>query len=340
MAAQREADLLAGELGQRMQLVTAQLSERVGHLMDIAEVQAAADAAAKQSIALAANAKGHRDRGSGSAGTAGTGCLHDQHPGGAQRSDRDLSRTDGDAPEQRADVERPPSRSAARCARRWARQCAAATSDHDSAAAGVRCRSLHRQVLADRARRPSASSDTGRQSSSGAAGGNAGPSCACARHDVRGARRTCCAFRAGSFNPGWSGRDTATVRAGERGKHCHSAGHRDHPDDGCERQLDDRHRTASTQPVPAGPAGGQALRRPDAGRSAAARRGGQPAIAGDPARDPDRRRRTAEACARTREGSRRYGSCRKAGAGGRRRLSRQRRRSRNRRRRPLFQRQG
>ena len=57
VAAQREADLLAGELGQRMQLVTAQLSERVGHLMDIAEVQAAADAAAKQSIELAANAR-------------------------------------------------------------------------------------------------------------------------------------------------------------------------------------------------------------------------------------------------------------------------------------------
>ena len=57
VAAQREADLLAGELGQRMQLVTAQLSERVGHLMDLAEVQAAADAAAKQSIAVAANAK-------------------------------------------------------------------------------------------------------------------------------------------------------------------------------------------------------------------------------------------------------------------------------------------
>ncbi|HVJ26105.1 MAG TPA: SpoIIE family protein phosphatase [Vicinamibacterales bacterium] len=57
VAAQREADLLAGELGQRMQLVTAQLSERVGHLMDIAEVQAAADAASKQSMAMAANAK-------------------------------------------------------------------------------------------------------------------------------------------------------------------------------------------------------------------------------------------------------------------------------------------
>jgi len=49
VAAQREADLLAGELGQRMQLVTAQLSERVEHLMDIAELQAAADAAAADS---------------------------------------------------------------------------------------------------------------------------------------------------------------------------------------------------------------------------------------------------------------------------------------------------
>jgi serine phosphatase RsbU (regulator of sigma subunit) len=38
-AAEHEADLLAGELGQRMQLVTAQLSERVEHLMDVAELQ-------------------------------------------------------------------------------------------------------------------------------------------------------------------------------------------------------------------------------------------------------------------------------------------------------------
>jgi serine phosphatase RsbU (regulator of sigma subunit) len=44
-AAERETDLLAGELGQRMQLVTAQLSQRVEHLMDIAELQAAADEA-------------------------------------------------------------------------------------------------------------------------------------------------------------------------------------------------------------------------------------------------------------------------------------------------------
>ena len=48
VAAEHEADLLAGELGQRMTLVTAQLSERVEHLMDIAELQAAADAAAQQ----------------------------------------------------------------------------------------------------------------------------------------------------------------------------------------------------------------------------------------------------------------------------------------------------
>jgi hypothetical protein len=37
-AAEREADLLAGELSQRMSLVTAQLAERVEHLMDIAEL--------------------------------------------------------------------------------------------------------------------------------------------------------------------------------------------------------------------------------------------------------------------------------------------------------------
>jgi serine phosphatase RsbU (regulator of sigma subunit) len=38
-ATAREADLLAAELSQRMQLVTAQLSERVEHMMDIAELQ-------------------------------------------------------------------------------------------------------------------------------------------------------------------------------------------------------------------------------------------------------------------------------------------------------------
>ena len=57
-AAEREADLLAGELGQRMQLVTAQLSERVEHLMDIAELQAVAEeASANAAQAQAAAAK-------------------------------------------------------------------------------------------------------------------------------------------------------------------------------------------------------------------------------------------------------------------------------------------
>ena len=44
-AAGREAELLAGELSQRMQVVTAQLSERVARLMDVAEARAAASAA-------------------------------------------------------------------------------------------------------------------------------------------------------------------------------------------------------------------------------------------------------------------------------------------------------
>ena len=52
-AAEHEADLLAGELGQRMQLVTAQLSERVEHLMDIAELQSAVDRAAAARPAVA-----------------------------------------------------------------------------------------------------------------------------------------------------------------------------------------------------------------------------------------------------------------------------------------------
>ena len=55
-AALREADVLAGELGQRMELVTAQLSERVEHLMDIAELQAAAEAAAGSANTSAAPA--------------------------------------------------------------------------------------------------------------------------------------------------------------------------------------------------------------------------------------------------------------------------------------------
>src|SRR5690349_8856310 len=55
-AAEREADLLAGELGQRMQLVTAQLSERVEHLMDIAELQSAAEDAAARAAQVTAAA--------------------------------------------------------------------------------------------------------------------------------------------------------------------------------------------------------------------------------------------------------------------------------------------
>lgn len=68
-AAEREADLLAGELGQRMQLVTAQLSQRVEHLMDIAELQAAAEEASasaataqSQSAAAAQSSGGPADR--------------------------------------------------------------------------------------------------------------------------------------------------------------------------------------------------------------------------------------------------------------------------------------
>jgi len=51
-AAEREADLLAGELGQRMQLVTAQLTERVEHMMDIAELQEAMERQAAQTAVL------------------------------------------------------------------------------------------------------------------------------------------------------------------------------------------------------------------------------------------------------------------------------------------------
>ncbi len=47
-AAARESDLLAGELSQRMQLVTAQLSERMEHLMDLQNLQATSSAAPTQ----------------------------------------------------------------------------------------------------------------------------------------------------------------------------------------------------------------------------------------------------------------------------------------------------
>ena len=47
-AAAREADLLAGELTQRMQLVTAQLSERVEHLMDLPQAEVTVSAKADE----------------------------------------------------------------------------------------------------------------------------------------------------------------------------------------------------------------------------------------------------------------------------------------------------
>ena len=68
-AAEREADLLAGELGQRMQLVTAQLSERVEHLMDIADLQAAVETAASQAADARAQAQPTAPPESGSATT-------------------------------------------------------------------------------------------------------------------------------------------------------------------------------------------------------------------------------------------------------------------------------
>jgi endonuclease/exonuclease/phosphatase family metal-dependent hydrolase len=55
-AAMRESDLLAGELSQRMQLVTAQLSERVEHLMDLQSMQAST-AAARQTAGTPAATK-------------------------------------------------------------------------------------------------------------------------------------------------------------------------------------------------------------------------------------------------------------------------------------------
>jgi serine phosphatase RsbU (regulator of sigma subunit) len=44
-AAEREADRQAGDLAQRMQMVTAQLGERVEHLLDVSELEARVDAA-------------------------------------------------------------------------------------------------------------------------------------------------------------------------------------------------------------------------------------------------------------------------------------------------------
>src|SRR6185436_13146157 len=53
-AARHEAELLAGELTQRMQVVTAQLSDRVEYLMDLADAAAAVDHAVETTEARAA----------------------------------------------------------------------------------------------------------------------------------------------------------------------------------------------------------------------------------------------------------------------------------------------
>jgi serine phosphatase RsbU (regulator of sigma subunit) len=55
-AAEREADLLAADLSQRMELVTARLAERVAHLMDIEELEAVGDPVAAQHTALTSTA--------------------------------------------------------------------------------------------------------------------------------------------------------------------------------------------------------------------------------------------------------------------------------------------
>jgi serine phosphatase RsbU (regulator of sigma subunit) len=60
-AAQREADLLAGELGQRMQLVTAQLSQRVEYLMDIAELEDELEKAAETQAPVTVTASARPD---------------------------------------------------------------------------------------------------------------------------------------------------------------------------------------------------------------------------------------------------------------------------------------
>jgi serine phosphatase RsbU (regulator of sigma subunit) len=50
-AASREAELLAGELTQRMQVVTARLTERAGYLVELAASEQAADEAARRAVA-------------------------------------------------------------------------------------------------------------------------------------------------------------------------------------------------------------------------------------------------------------------------------------------------
>src|SRR5262245_25378295 len=49
-AAGRETELLAGELSQRMQVVTARLTEQVEHLVELAESNEAASEAARRAV--------------------------------------------------------------------------------------------------------------------------------------------------------------------------------------------------------------------------------------------------------------------------------------------------
>ena len=101
-AAGREAELLAGELSQRMQVVTAQLSERVERLMDVAEARAEATAAESARTAALATT-----------GTVEPAAAAPPYPGNAGRSG---ARRDGDAARERR-VARPARAASAR--RTW-----------------------------------------------------------------------------------------------------------------------------------------------------------------------------------------------------------------------------
>ncbi len=63
----RETELLAGELSQRMQVVTARLTEQVEHLVELAESNQAATEAARRAVAdgdrdASADRRSHRGR--------------------------------------------------------------------------------------------------------------------------------------------------------------------------------------------------------------------------------------------------------------------------------------
>ena len=99
-AAAREAELLAGELSQRMQLVTAQLSERVEHLMDLQSMQAVDRGGASDDRE---RARGDEARGAGGAaarrGRASSAAA--QHGSGLRSEGRAGARRGGDAAQQR-----------------------------------------------------------------------------------------------------------------------------------------------------------------------------------------------------------------------------------------------